>query len=269
MPWLTLYHWDLPQALQDRGGWTDRDTAYRFADYAVAVHEALGDRVRVWTTLNEPWCSSFLSYAGGEHAPGRTDPTEAIAAAHHLLLGHGLAARALRERDGDATLGITLNFTVADPADPADPADVDAARRIDGAHNRIFLDPIFRGEYPADVLADMAAHWPAGLVHDGDLATIAAPIDVLGVNYYNGGLVAGPAAPDGEPADGGAAAAGDVAAVGADPASADGGRTTDGGPGQVLPGRRRRSPFVGSEDVRSVPAASPRRRWAGRSSRRG
>ncbi|WP_448071515.1 GH1 family beta-glucosidase [Georgenia yuyongxinii] len=226
-PWLTLYHWDLPQTLQDKGGWTDRDTAYRFADYAVAVHEALGDRVRHWITLNEPWCSSFLAYAGGEHAPGRTEPAEAVAAAHHLLLGHGLAVEALRERDADASLGITLNFTVADPADPEVPADVDAARRVDGAFNRIFLDPIFRGHYPGDVLEDMAAHWPSALVHDGDLATVAAPIDFLGVNYYNGGAVAG-------------SAPGDDAAEAA------------------LGGRQRRSPYVGSEHVRAVPRGLPR-----------
>ncbi|MPV37512.1 GH1 family beta-glucosidase [Georgenia subflava] len=225
-PWLTLYHWDLPQALQEKGGWTHRDTAYRFAEYAVAVHEALGDRVRSWITLNEPWCSSFLAHAAGEHAPGRTEPTEAVAAAHHLLLGHGLAVEALRERDADAALGITLNFTVADPADPADPADVDAARRVDGAFNRIFLDPIFRGTYPADVLEDMAAHWPADLVRDGDLATVAAPVDFLGVNYYNGGAVAGPG--------------------------------TDGEPAAPVGGRQLRSPYVGSEQVRALPRGLPR-----------
>ncbi|MDO2935265.1 family 1 glycosylhydrolase [Paeniglutamicibacter sulfureus] len=195
-PWLTLYHWDLPQALQERGGWANRDTAYRFADYALEVFEHLKDRVTDWTTLNEPWCSSFLSYAGGEHAPGHTNPEEAVAAAHHLLLGHGLATGAMREvADKDHRLGITLNFTVADPANPANAVDVDAARRIDGAFNRIFLDPIFRGQYPTDVLEDMAEAGLERHIRGNDLEVIAAPIDVLGVNYYNGELVAGPTTP--------------------------------------------------------------------------
>lgn len=185
-PWLTLYHWDLPAWLP--GGWTNRATTDAFADYAVRVHEALGDRVRVWTTLNEPWCASFLSYAGGEHAPGHTDPAQAYAAAHHLLLAHGLAVRALRQADPDATLGLTLNFTPASPADPANPADAEVVRRVDGTAHRIFTDPVFRGAYPADVIADAGAAWPSDLVRDGDLDLIAAPIDVLGVNYYTSQL---------------------------------------------------------------------------------
>lgn len=196
-PWLTLYHWDLPQALQDRGGWTNRDTVSRFVDYARAVHGTLGDRVSIWTTLNEPWCSSFLSYIAGAHAPGHQSVTEGLTAAHHLLLAHGRTVAALREADSDLSLGITLNFTVADPVNPSDPVDVDAARRIDGQFNRWFLDPIFRGRYPADVLDDIRAV-DAGAVSaleaaidTDDLASIAAPIDVLGVNYYHGELVGG------------------------------------------------------------------------------
>jgi beta-glucosidase len=185
-PWLTLYHWDLPQALEEKGGWADRDTAYRFAEYATDVHAALGDRVENWTTLNEPWCSSFLSYIGGEHAPGRQDPEAGLAAAHHLLLGHGLAVRELRDSNPALRLGITLNLTVPDPVDPTDPGDVDAARRIDGQFNRFFLDPIFRGEYPADVLADVAAYGFDKYVQPGDLDIISTPIDALGVNYYHG-----------------------------------------------------------------------------------
>ncbi len=185
-PWLTLYHWDLPAWLP--GGWTNRATADAFADYALRVHDALGDRVRVWTTLNEPWCASFLSYAGGHHAPGHTDPAEAYAAAHHLLLGHGLAVKALRAADPEATLGLTLNFTPAYPADPDSAADIDVVRRVDGTAHRIFPDPVFRGEYPADVIADAGTAWPPGLVHDGDLELIGAPIDVLGVNYYTSQL---------------------------------------------------------------------------------
>ena len=188
-PWLTLYHWDLPQALEEKGGWANRDTAYRFAEYAATVHDVLGDRVEAWTTLNEPWCASFLSYIGGEHAPGRQDVPAGLAAAHHLLLGHGLVVQELRKRDRALQLGLTLNLTVADPVDPSDAGDRDAARRIDGQFNRFFLDPIFRGEYPEDVLQDVAGNGFETVVHDGDLAIISAPIDVLGVNYYHGDFV--------------------------------------------------------------------------------
>ncbi len=190
-PWLTLYHWDLPQALEEKGGWANRDTAYLFADYARSVHDALGDRVTAWTTLNEPWCASFLSYIGGEHAPGRQDVAAGLAASHHLLLGHGLVVQELRERDPELSLGITLNLTVADPLDPTDPADLDAARRIDGQFNRWFLDPIFRGEYPVDVLEDVAGNGFEHVVKPGDLGIISTPIDALGVNYYHGELVSG------------------------------------------------------------------------------
>ncbi|CAN5165358.1 GH1 family beta-glucosidase [soil metagenome] len=189
LPWLTLYHWDLPQALEEKGGWANRDTAYRFQEYALSVHDALGDRVRNWTTLNEPWCSSFLSYIGGEHAPGRQEPSAGLAAGHHLLLAHGLGVQALRERDASLSLGITLNLTVADPVDPTDEGDLDAVRRIDGQFNRFFLDPIFRGSYPDDLLADVAHLGFAEVVQPGDLDIISAPIDALGVNYYHGELV--------------------------------------------------------------------------------
>ena len=188
-PWLTLCHWDLPQALEEKGGWANRDTAYRFAEYAATVHDVLGDRVEAWTTLNEPWCASFLSYIGGEHAPGRQDVPAGLAAAHHLLLGHGLVVQELRKRDRALELGLTLNLTVADPVDPSDAGDRDAARRIDGQFNRFFLDPIFQGEYPEDVLQDVAGNGFETVVHDGDLAIISAPIDVLGVNYYHGDFV--------------------------------------------------------------------------------
>jgi len=185
-PWLTLYHWDLPQALEEKGGWANRDTALRFAEYAVDVHAALGDRVENFTTLNEPWCSSFLSYIGGEHAPGRQDTEAGLAAGHHLLLAHGLAVRELRALDPTLGLGITLNLTVADPVDATDAGDVDAARRIDGQFNRFFLDPIFRGEYPADVLDDLAGLGLEKYIQPGDLEIISTPIDALGVNYYHG-----------------------------------------------------------------------------------
>jgi beta-glucosidase len=197
-PWLTLYHWDLPQALEEKGGWANRDTAYLFAEYAATVHDVLGDRVDSWTTLNEPWCSSFLSYIAGEHAPGRQDPAAGLAAAHHLLLGHGLAAQELRSRDSSLGLGITLNLTVADPVDPDDAGDLDAARRIDGQFNRFFLDPLFRGSYPVDVLEDVAGLGFDGVVRPGDLEIISTPIDVLGVNYYHGESVSAHPGPLGE-----------------------------------------------------------------------
>ncbi|GAA1507418.1 beta-glucosidase [Agromyces terreus] len=190
-PWLTLYHWDLPQALEEKGGWASRDTAELFRDYALTMHDALGDRVDVWTTLNEPWCSSFLSYTAGAHAPGRQSVADGIAAGHHLMLAHGLAVQALRERDPELQLGVTLNLAPVHAVDPADPADVDAARRIDGQFNRFFLDPIFRGEYSTDLVEDLG---PLGLdevVQPGDLEIISTPIDTLGVNYYHGEYVSG------------------------------------------------------------------------------
>jgi beta-glucosidase len=186
-PWLTLYHWDLPQALEDQGGWTSRDTAYRFADYAQTVHDALGDRVPTWTTLNEPYCAALLGYAGGQHAPGRTEPRAAVAAVHHLLLAHGLGVQVLRDAgvgSDTGSVGITLNLLPVSPADHASAADVDVARRVDGLQNRIWLDPVLRGRYPDDVLEDLAPYGLSELVQDGDLDTIGAPIDVLGVNYY-------------------------------------------------------------------------------------
>jgi len=197
LPWLTLYHWDMPQALQERGGWAARESADRFTEYALDVHGALGDRVQHWTTLNEPWCSSFLSYTGGIHAPGRFSVTEGVLAAHHLLLAHGQTVQALRERDASLDLGITLNLTVAEPADPSDPADLDAARRIDGQFNRWFLDPIFRGSYPADIVEDIRAVDAAAIdaldaaVQPGDLEVISTPLQALGVNYYHGEFVGG------------------------------------------------------------------------------
>ena len=195
VPWLTLYHWDLPQALEDAGGWPSRDTAYRFVDYAAAVHSALGDRINFWTTLNEPWCSAFLGYGSGRHAPGRTDGADALRAAHHLMLGHGLAVQDLRSRDSSLTLGLTLNFADVTPADPQDPGDLDAARRIDGLSNRYFAEPLFHGAYAPDILEDVRERWPADLVVDGDLEVISTPTDVLGVNYYSGNTVRG-VAPD-------------------------------------------------------------------------
>ncbi|WP_369826414.1 glycoside hydrolase family 1 protein [Subtercola sp. Z020] len=204
LPWLTLYHWDLPQALEDRGGWANRDTAYRFADYAEAVYDALGDRVTHWTTFNEPLCSSLIGYVSGEHAPGRVDPRAGLAAAHHQHLAHGLAVRRLRrlgERDDRETrLGITLNLTNAVPNDPHDPVDLDAARRVDGLFNRLFLNPLLCGSYPDDVLNDVREFGLEEHIHPGDLDIISAPLDFLGVNHYHDDNVSGHphARPEGE-----------------------------------------------------------------------
>jgi beta-glucosidase len=189
-PWLTLYHWDLPQALEDTGGWPARDTAFRFAEFAAAVHDAVGDRVRYWTTVNEPWCAAFLGYASGEHAPGRREPAAAVRAAHHLLLAHGLATLALRAQDASSQVGIGLNLYAVSPAS-GEQADLDAARRIDGLQNRFFLDAVLHGRYPSDVLEDLRAVASEDLVRDGDLATIATPLDMLGVNYYSRFTVSG------------------------------------------------------------------------------
>ncbi|MEV8512406.1 GH1 family beta-glucosidase [Dactylosporangium sp. NPDC051484] len=191
-PWVTLYHWDLPQELEDAGGWPARDTAARFAEYAALVHGALGDRVRHWTTLNEPWCSAFLGYASGVHAPGRQHAPDALAATHHLLLGHGEAVRAIRANDPGAQLGVTLNLYAVSPADPGNAGDLEAARRIDGLANRIFLDPVLRGAYPEDVRQDLAGISDFGFVRDGDLDVIATPLDLLGINYYSRHVVAAP-----------------------------------------------------------------------------
>jgi beta-glucosidase len=182
-PWITLYHWDLPQALEDRGGWPARDTALRFAEYAAAVHERLRDRVRYWTTLNEPFNSAFTAYASGEHAPGVTDPKAAVAAGHHLLLGHGLAIARMREQDADAQLGITLNFSPYVPVSSS-PADRDAARRMDARQNRFFLEPILAGRYSEDNLTELAPFGLTDRIADGDLDAMSAPLDLLGVNYY-------------------------------------------------------------------------------------
>ena len=195
-PVVTLYHWDLPQSLESRGGWTVRETAEAFAEYAQIVYGRLGDRVKTWTTLNEPWCSAYLGYGSGRHAPGITDPASVFKAVHHLLLGHGLAARALRSA-GAQSVSITLNPNSVLPLDPESPADREAARIVDGLHNRIFLDPMIKGEYPADMLAHMERFVDLSFIKDGDTELIKAPIDVLGVNFYQPAYVS---AKPGQPA---------------------------------------------------------------------
>jgi beta-glucosidase len=182
-PVATLYHWDLPQELEDAGGWPARDTAERFAEYAARIVEVLGDRVAMWTTLNEPWCSAFLGYGSGVHAPGRRNGAAALAAMHHLNLAHGLAVPEIRRAARNAPeVSATLNFHVPRPG--SDDAE-EAMRRVDALANRAFTEPILRGSYPDDLLLDTAGVTDWAFVRDGDLAKISAPIDVLGVNYYS------------------------------------------------------------------------------------
>ncbi|WP_433343156.1 GH1 family beta-glucosidase [Micromonospora sp. CA-111912] len=187
-PVATMYHWDLPQELEDAGGWPARDTALRFRDYAAGIVGALGDRVHTWTTFNEPWCSAYLGYGSGVHAPGRTEPAGALAAVHHLNLAHGLAGRAVRELAPAAELSVTLNLHVIRPASDS-AADADAVRRIDALANRAFLGPMLGGAYPADLIADTAEVTDWSFVRDGDERAAGVPLDVLGVNYYSTTLV--------------------------------------------------------------------------------
>lgn len=192
-PIATLYHWDLPQALEDENGWVNRDTAYRFADYAARTVEALGDRVHTWTTLNEPWCSAYLGYGSGAHAPGRMSGAEALTAVHHLNLAHGLAVPEIRRaatNDPDVSIALNLHVIRGDSetrdlrtTDPQSSAE--AIRRIDALANRAFLSPLFRGRYDDDLIDDTAAVTDWSFVRDGDLDQIHQPIDVLGVNYYS------------------------------------------------------------------------------------
>ncbi len=192
-PYATLYHWDLPQALQDRGGWPHRDTAGAFLDYVDIVTRTLGDRVRHWFTHNEPWCVAMLGHAQGIHAPGLRDGPAALAAAHHLLLSHGQAVPLIRANARNASVGIVLNLTPSYAASDRE-ADRRATHLYDGQFNRWFLDPLFGRGYPDDVAdAYRRQGWlpegPLPFVRPGDLDTISAPCDVLGINYYTRAIV--------------------------------------------------------------------------------
>lgn len=184
-PVVTLYHWDLPQALQDRGGWTVRETAEAFADYARLMARELGDLVDVWSTLNEPWCSSYLGHASGVHAPGHTEPLEALQAVHHLNLAHGLATLALREELGeDVTVCLTLNLHVIHPLTSSE-ADVAAARQIEVVGNEAFLMPVMEGVLSPELVEITREVTDWGFVQDGDLELCHQVPDILGVNYYS------------------------------------------------------------------------------------
>jgi beta-glucosidase len=187
-PFVTLYHWDLPQALEERGGWRARDTAHAFVEYADVVSRRLGDRVKHWITHNEPWCTAMHGHVHGEHAPGRRDWLEGLTAAHHVLLSHGWAVPAIRANVPDAELGITLNFTYCEPASDSERC-LRASRARDGFYNRWYIDPLYGRGYPDDVVDDHVAHGRLAdttlpFVREGDLAAIAVPTDLLGVNYY-------------------------------------------------------------------------------------
>ena len=191
---VTLYHWDLPQALEDSGGWPERETALRFAEYSDIVYRALGDRVGRWFTLNEPWCSAFLGYEFGVHAPGRKDKSEAYRAAHHLLLGHGLAVKAYRETGLRAPIGVVLNTMTPRPATRRQ-EDVAAADRASDMSTALWLDPIFGRGYPERHLAARSVAMP---ILPGDMETIVAPVDFIGLNYYSERTVrADPKSPEG------------------------------------------------------------------------
>ncbi|MCX8003056.1 MAG: GH1 family beta-glucosidase [Anoxybacillus mongoliensis] len=184
-PMLTIYHWDMPQALQEKGGWENRDIVYRFQEYASFLYENLGDVVKKWITHNEPWVVTYLGYGNGEHAPGIQNFTSFLKAAHHVLLSHGEAVKAFRAigpKDGE--IGITLNLTPGYAFDSQDEKAVDAAKKWDGFMNRWFLDPVFKGQYPEDMLEVYKDYLP-DVYQDGDLQTIQQPIDFFGFNYYS------------------------------------------------------------------------------------
>jgi beta-glucosidase len=186
-PVATLYHWDLPEELEASGGWAQRETAFAFADYARAIGSAIGDRVETWITLNEPWCTAYLGYSSGLHAPGRTEPEAAFRAVHHLNLGHGLALRALRSvASNDPRYSVTLNVHALRGDGKSGP---EAVRRLDAIGNRAFTMPMLRGIYPPDLIADTAAVTDWSFVLPGDTDTIRQPLDMLGVNYYSPLLV--------------------------------------------------------------------------------
>ena len=184
-PHLTLNHWDLPQALQDKGGWGSRDTVHRFVDYALGIQRRLGDRLAAIATHNEPWVVAVLGNEEGTFAPGIRSRRTAIQVSHHLLLSHGLALQALRAEGATARLGIVLNMAHQMPLTDSE-ADKAQARLDDARGRRWYADPLFRGEYPAEVLAELGADAPA--TEPGDMEIIATPMDYIGINYYSRAL---------------------------------------------------------------------------------
>lgn len=190
-PWLTLYHWDLPQALQDAGGWTNRESVEWFSEYALLMANRFGDRVKNWMTINEPWVIAVLGHLEGIFAPGITDWPSTVAASHHLLMAHGSATRAIRSAVPDANIGLSLDCRPAKPASEA-PEDVAATRHFDGFRNRWFFDPVFGKGYPSDMVDTYTekGRLHPDLIQPGDEDLIATPIDFCGINYYTSVRVA-------------------------------------------------------------------------------
>ena len=186
-PFLTLYHWDLPQPLQDESGWENRNTCYAFADFAALMVKRLGDRIKYWTTINEPSVVTFDGNLSGEHAPGNQDPKTAYQVAHHLLLAHGMAVQAIRATGPNVEVGIALNLWGAEPASEA-PEDIAAANAAWERSETLFLDPIFRGHYPVSTYEMVGGNMPK--INDGDMALIAQKLDFVGINFYSRNLVA-------------------------------------------------------------------------------
>lgn len=182
-PWVTLYHWDMPQAIQDRGGWVSRDTVARFRDFALRMQATLGDRVTRWTTFEEPTCVALQGYGAGRHAPGIADSSAALVAAHHVLLAHGETVRALKAANPDHELGIAHVLTPYEGASMSR-GDLDAAARMDLVNNRMFLEPLLEGGYSPEVLKLIERYTDSGHIHSEDAAIIATPMDYLGINYY-------------------------------------------------------------------------------------
>lgn len=201
-PMATAYHWDLPQTLQDVGGWANRDTAYRLADYTAALVEAYGDRIGNWLTLNEPWCFSWLGYANGVHAPGVQNLDHAIAAAHHTSLAHGLASRAMKSVNSDIRTGIALNMTNYRLEDPNDPDLAELGGLLDSHINRWWLDGIVHGAYPQN-LVDLYGDKLQKHIHGGDMEVVKVQTDILGVNYYSDSFVGLPRENDKPMSEGG------------------------------------------------------------------
>jgi beta-glucosidase len=186
-PKATLYHWDFPQALQELGGWPNRDSADWFAEYAQIVFAKLADRVKFWATHNEPWVAAFLGYATGIHAPGMCDYSQAYQTAHHLLLAHGRAVQAFRQGGHDGQIGLILNLNGLTPASDSQ-ADLAATQRVHDETHALFLDPVFNGTYPQALFDFIGPHQPK--VREGDAELIRQPIDFLGLNHYNTDVVA-------------------------------------------------------------------------------
>ncbi len=187
-PMVTLYHWDLPQTLEDKGGWANRETAYAFADYAAACAQAFGDRIKNWITINEPWCVSWLGYSIGVHAPGKKDYRSAVAASHHTALAHALATRSIKAAQPTAKVGITVNMTNYVNENPEDPSLPEVIDLLDGNINRWWIGAIQKGEYPATLIAAYG-DLVEGTILPGDMELLQCDNEFLGVNYYSDSFV--------------------------------------------------------------------------------